>query len=244
LISKIRFGDFWVNDFTIDRLNSLIKDTVSENKKLTIAHHNIHSLFLSFKTQELKKFYDNCDYIHIDGMPLVLICKLFGRSINRHNRITYMDWIIPLLHICDRNEWRIFYLGSKPDVAAIAIKTLKVQFHSIEFEYHSGYFDMLGEENQEIVKEINSFSPEILFVGMGMPRQELWIQQNFTNLDTKVLLPCGACFDYIAGAIKTPPRWTGRVGLEWLYRLIHEPKRLFRRYLVEPFIVFFYLLKG
>ena len=76
-------------------------------------------------------------------------------------------------------------------------------------------------------------------VGMGMPLQEHWIAENYDKLGNAVILPCGAAIDYFAGAIPTPPRWAGRLGLEWLYRLLAEPTRLWKRYLIEPWFLLF-----
>jgi N-acetylglucosaminyldiphosphoundecaprenol N-acetyl-beta-D-mannosaminyltransferase len=85
--------------------------------------------------------------------------------------------------------------------------------------------------------QINAYAPHVLFVGMGMPRQEIWILDNQTSLNANAILPAGALMDYMAGEIPTPPRWLASLYLEWLYRLISEPARLWRRYLVEPWFV-------
>jgi N-acetylglucosaminyldiphosphoundecaprenol N-acetyl-beta-D-mannosaminyltransferase len=100
-----------------------------------------------------------------------------------------------------------------------------------------GYFDPAGEANESVLEEIRRFAPEVVMIGMGMPRQEQWIADNINSLGSAVVLPCGAAIDYVAGEIPTPPRWAGRWGLEWLYRLLAEPGRLWKRYLVEPWFV-------
>ncbi len=98
-------------------------------------------------------------------------------------------------------------------------------------------------DDELVVEKINAFRPHVLMVGMGMPRQERWILHRFDELDANAILQSGACFDYVAGAIPTPPRWLGRFGLEWLYRLACEPVRLWRRYLVEPWLVGAWLVR-
>jgi N-acetylglucosaminyldiphosphoundecaprenol N-acetyl-beta-D-mannosaminyltransferase len=102
-----------------------------------------------------------------------------------------------------------------------------------------GYFDANPEsqENERVLNAIEAYKPHILMVGMGMPRQEYWIQQNLKRLCANVILPAGAAIDYVAGAVPTPPRWAGRLGLEWAFRLTAEPQRLWRRYLVEPWSI-------
>ena len=89
-----------------------------------------------------------------------------------------------------------------------------------------GYFDARygSSENEALLGRINAYRPDLLMVGMGMPRQEIWTQENFARLNADVILSSiGAAFDYIAGAVPTPPRWSGRMGLEWFFRLAHEP---------------------
>jgi len=134
-------------------------------------------------------------------------------------------------------SWRVFYLGSRPGIADEGARKLIETYSGIDLEYAHGHFDSAGEENQKILERIGSYSPHILFVGMGMPRQEHWILDNLEHLGTAVVLPCGAAIDYVAGEIRTPPRWAGRWGLEWLFRLIAEPGRLWRRYLIEPWLL-------
>jgi N-acetylglucosaminyldiphosphoundecaprenol N-acetyl-beta-D-mannosaminyltransferase len=101
---------------------------------------------------------------------------------------------------------------------------------------HHGFFDTTpgSMESVAVLEAIRAFRPHILLVCMGMPRQEYWIQDNWERIHANAVLPMGAALDYWAGVIPTPPRWMGRMGLEWLCRLLSEPRRLWRRYLVEP----------
>jgi N-acetylglucosaminyldiphosphoundecaprenol N-acetyl-beta-D-mannosaminyltransferase len=180
----------------------------------------------------------------IDGMPLIWIAKLYGRKISCDRRLTYVDFLPPLLDIAQRKRWRLYYLGSRPEVCARGFQVLSSQFPHIELQAAHGYFDVTtdGVENQRVLQEIDAFQPDILMVGMGMPRQEEWIATNRTSLRASVILPCGAAIDYLAGAIPTPPRWAGRIGLEWLFRLCAEPRRLAHRYLIEPWFLLSFLI--
>jgi N-acetylglucosaminyldiphosphoundecaprenol N-acetyl-beta-D-mannosaminyltransferase len=104
---------------------------------------------------------------------------------------------------------------------------------------HHGYFSIEqgAHDNLSVLKEIEEYAPNLLLIGMGMPRQEYWILENYDQLKANAILTAGACMDYVAGNVPTPPRWMGRTGLEWLYRLLNEPKRLWKRYLVEPWYI-------
>ena len=126
-------------------------------------------------------------------------------------------------------------------MAARAAERLKERYPQLVIQTRHGYFS--PEENDAVLEEIADFQPNVLMVGMGMPRQEHWVLDNLERIQANAILTAGACFDYIAGAIPTPPRWMGRMGLEWLYRLLTEPRRLWRRYLVEPWFLLPYFVK-
>ncbi|WP_026332603.1 WecB/TagA/CpsF family glycosyltransferase [Deinococcus apachensis] len=225
-----------VNTMRISDLHSVITKTVLNNSNTIIANHNLHSIALFHRDEELRRFYASVEYIHIDGMSLVKWGQLLGGSLREDHRVTYVDWIHPLMRFAAENGWRVYCVGGKPGVGEKAAEVLREEIPELQIWTHHGYFDTTTDsvENKQVVEEINTVAPHILLVGMGMPRQEKWIKANRAALKVHVVLPAGACMDYVAGAVPTPPRWMGRMGLEWLYRLYSEPKRLAGRYLVEP----------
>jgi len=182
----------------------------------------------------MQRFYQKAQIIHIDGMPLIYIGRLLDYKLQKFHRVTYVDWVRPLMKLAQDSGWRVFYLGSKPGVAQRAAKILKAEFPGLELVTQHGYFSMDGLENDTILNAIQLFQPHLLMVGMGMPRQEHWILENLAHIKANAIFTTGACFDYVAGEIPTPPRWMGRIGLEWSYRLLTQPSRLWRRYLIEP----------
>lgn len=222
-----------INPLTIEELNEIVNQAIRSNERWIIANHNLHSIFLYHHDKKMQAFYEKAYVIHIDGMPLILWARLLGNQLRINQRVTYLDWIFPLMELAWKNSWRVFYLGGKPGVAEKSALTLCRRFHGLQIKVHHGYFDRY-RQNTQILENINKYYPQILIVGMGMPIQEHWVLENSEHLNTNVILTAGACFDYIAGVIPTPPRWMGRLGLEWLYRLLSEPRRLARRYLVEP----------
>lgn len=236
-MKRFRLLGVQVNALTIAGLNRLIKTVISNDKKTVIANHNLHSIYLFHHDAGMRCFYDSAGYIHIDGMPLVYWARLLGIKLKAENRITYVDWITPLLREAAANNWRIFYLGGKTGTAEKAAQKINGEFPDLALRFHHGYFDQDGDANREVLSMINEFRPHILLVGMGMPRQEYWIMKNFDGIEASVILTAGACFDYLAGVIPTPPRWLGKTGLEWVYRLLHEPRRLWKRYLWEPWFI-------
>jgi N-acetylglucosaminyldiphosphoundecaprenol N-acetyl-beta-D-mannosaminyltransferase len=225
-----------VNLLSMVQLNSLIGEAVKSNCKWIIANHNLNSLYIFHHNPAMKDFYGKVDYVHIDGMALIFLGKLLNLPFKREHRVTYADWVWSLMAQAADDNWRILYLGSKPGVAERGAAILRNQYPGLKIATVHGYFTP-GSQNQAVIDQINSYQPNILMVGMGMPRQEEWILANVDQIKANIVLPSGACIDYIAQEIATPPRWMGQVGLEWLYRLATEPKRLWRRYLVEPWFI-------
>ena len=140
-----------------------------------------------------------------------------------------------LASIAAQQGWRIWYVGSRPGVAASGASLLRKEYPGLNIRTHHGYLDAV--ETKEVIAEINSYRPHILMVGMGMPRQEYWILDNRDQIDANVIFPVGALMDYRAGEIPTAPRWLASLYLEWAYRLFSEPRRLWSRYLIEPWYV-------
>ena len=225
-----------INLLNMERLNSLISEAISKDLKWVIGNHNLNSLYIFHHNHAMRDFYKIADYVHIDGMPLVWIGKLLKLPFKKEHRVTYADWIWVLIEQAAKDGWRILYLGGKPGVADRAAEILRDKYPGLEIVTESGYF-CIENENQQVIDNIKLYQPNILMVGMGMPRQEKWIFDNINDIEANIILPCGACFNYVANEIPTPPRWMGQVGLEWLYRLATDPKRLWKRYLVEPWFL-------
>ncbi len=164
-----------------------------------------------------------------------------GLPIFAHQKITYLDWLEPLMQRIVAEGWRLFYLGAKDGVAERGAEQLRQRFPGLAMRTHHGYFDHARDsaDNRQVLAEIRAYQPHILLVGMGMPIQERWITANADDLQANVIVSVGAGIDYTAGALPIPPRWLSGVGLEWAYRLCCEPRRLAFRYLVEPW----YLLR-
>lgn len=225
-----------IDALTMTDLTSLVRESIEKGTQIVISHHNAHSIYLFHHGSELPPFYANAEWIHIDGMSLVLAGRVLGLPLRREHRTTYLDWIGPLTRAAASEGWRLFHLGGEPGVAAAAAEALRGSTPGLQIDCHHGFFDPTpdGEENRQVLRKIEAYRPDVLLVGMGMPRQECWILDNRRSISAHVILPSGACMDYLAGAIPSPPRWLGRLGFEWLARLLAEPRRLGRRYLLEP----------
>jgi N-acetylglucosaminyldiphosphoundecaprenol N-acetyl-beta-D-mannosaminyltransferase len=228
-----------MNALTMSDLHGVIAQSIQSAQCSIIANHNFHSVYLYHQNCQMKAFYEKAHYIHIDGMALVFLGRLLGLPFRREHRVTYVDWVLPLMREAVKNGWRIFYLGSKPGIAEQGARILRERVPELQIAVAHGYFDTHpeSEENRAVLASVAAYQPHILMVGMGMPRQEQWILHNLDKIYANAILTAGACMDYVAGAVSTPPRWAGKLGLEWAFRLLVEPRRLWRRYLIEPWFL-------
>ncbi len=212
---------------------------IESKTKSLIFHQNLHGVYLQKQDAAYRALYWGCDFAYADGMPLVWLARLGGRRVDRSMRATWLDWESQFLDSCASNGWRIYYIGGTSDSLDGGIEKLKALHPGLEIDGHHGYFDHepTSVESVAVVAAANEFNPALVFVGMGMPLQERWATQQRERLTAPVVLAIGAGLDYASGAIHSPPRWAGRLGLEWIYRLAAEPRRLAYRYLVEPLLL-------
>lgn len=207
---------------------------VAERRGGIVANHNLHSLSLIRRDPSMRAFYDQADLIEADSTPMIAWGALLGLPIRRRHRATYLDWREDFWRVAREKGWRVFHLGGAPGVAERAAEAIRCRWPGVTLGVRHGVFEMTGPQNAAVVEELRAFRPDVLLVGMGMPRQERWLLNNLAALQPCVAFPIGGAFDYEAGAVPTPPRWTGRLGVEWLARFCAEPRRLFTRYFVEP----------
>jgi N-acetylglucosaminyldiphosphoundecaprenol N-acetyl-beta-D-mannosaminyltransferase len=236
--SEVPIGRHAFLGITVDAITSrqLIDASVaaveSGARNLVFGNHNLHSLHLFHKDAALRDFYSRCHLTHIDGMSLVLLGRLLGLPIERQHRTTYLDWIEVFLETAEAKAWKIYVLGGTQESAGTLPELLRERYPSLQIRSHHGF--ITPSDNHSVLQDIREFGPDILMVGMGMPRQEQWIVGALPSLNTSLIFNCGAAFEYLVGAKYRPPRWAGQMGVEWLFRMFSEPRRLAGRYLIEP----------
>jgi N-acetylglucosaminyldiphosphoundecaprenol N-acetyl-beta-D-mannosaminyltransferase len=210
---------------------------IAAGQPAIVANHNLQSLALCRKDPELSAFFERADLVEVDSIPLIAWARLLGHPARRFHRCTYLDWRDAFWSRAAEEGWRVFLLGGRQPVVARAAGRIAARHRGVALAARSGWFDATegSAENEAAIEAIKRFRPDVLLVGMGMPRQELWVQRNLDRLPPCAVFTVGGAFDYEAGAQVPCPRWIGRIGLEWLFRLVQNPPRLFRRYCVEPF---------
>jgi N-acetylglucosaminyldiphosphoundecaprenol N-acetyl-beta-D-mannosaminyltransferase len=193
-------------------------------------HHNLHSLYLLQHRGDVRRFYERCDDCYVDGTPVRLLLKGFGVPNNTAQRFSLMDHFMELLQYAQQQGWSVFYLGSRESVVDEGRALIARRFPQLRIQLQHGY----SPDSTELIRAINAWRPDVLLVGMGMPRQEQWLLEHLDQLDVAFATQAGATLDYYTGAQARPPLWVSRMGFAWAYRLAHDPARLWRRYLVEP----------
>ncbi len=242
LTSYLPFG-FKVTPLTLEQFLDAVSRLIGSDRKGVFASQNVHALYYNFKHEAFRRLHET-SHVLIDGTPIVWLARLAGAPIRLPHRVAWIDMFWPLMNRAESEGWRVFYLGGAPEILSSGIERVESACPRLSIAAQHGYFDIDpgSRENADVVDMIERFAPDILIVGMGMPRQETWILQNLERLNAKAVLTSGACIEVIAGALPTPPRWMGRVGLEWVYRLLSTPRRCAHRYLVEPWVVLWLLL--
>lgn len=229
------FWGTWVNPFTMDTFLSTVGDAVRQKERTLIVNHNVNSLAWFRRSRLFRALYAEGDYCFIDGAPVGLIARLNGWPVTRSNRIAVLDWFWPLGRLAAREGWTVAHLGADDKTIDIARRRIAAREPRLDLRLRDGYFDPDDQsQNAEILEWIRLADPDVLLIGMGMPRQERWVLRNLDDLPSCVIITVGGALGYVGGSRPTPPRWLGPLGVEWVFRLFTEPSRLWRRYLLEP----------
>jgi exopolysaccharide biosynthesis WecB/TagA/CpsF family protein len=193
---------------------------------------------------EFKKIYQDADLVLADGMPLVWAAKFLGTPLCE--KVSGSDLFIKLCGIAARRKFRLFFLGGNPGDAVKAKEILVRQNPGLVVEgvYCPPFgFETDEQERKKIVELIKAANPDILFVGLGAPKQEKWIYEHYQKIRVPVTMGIGISFSFAAGTIKRAPVWMQKAGLEWFWRLMMEPRRLWKRYLIDDMKFFRLVLK-
>lgn len=236
---------FFTHPGTMDDYLEQVRSDVDTGNISTIYYHNLHTVYVYLSSEEFRRSYQHKTVL-IDGMVLLFIYKLAGYKLSRDYRVTYVEFIFPLMELARDNGWRVFHVGQQSEYLEKALSAIRERVPGIEIRGRHGYFDQTvsSADTMSVISEINEYSADILLVGLGSPAQEYWVDANRDKLNAAVVLTCGSCMDYLAGKVKTAPRWMSRLGLEAVYRVYADPKRLAYRYIVEPILLIKILLQN
>lgn len=226
---------FGINLF-LDSMDNLIENIFKEidtnNKR---AYYAINPDCMLIAKSD-KKYYeilkDTKNQVYVDGKWIINTQKILSLP-KAKERIATTDLFPRILELAEESnrEVRVFLLGGKKGTADKVIFNMKQKFKMVKFTgcYH-GYFNK--NKSDEVIDIINESKTEILFVGFGCPIQEKWVDENIDKINANIIITCGGLFDYYSGNVKRAPKWMQEQGMEWLFRLLQEPKRLYKRYIL------------
>lgn len=241
-MDSIKIFGVKISNISFEEAVEEVKKYLKGDKLRTIYTPNPEIVMGAKDDENLRKLINSGDMVTADGIGLIYAGKIKKRPLKE--RVTGYDLSLKLLEIGNENSYSIYLLGGKEGIAKKAGENIKKDYPNINIAgYHHGYFkgSHNGYENHEeekhIVSEINTVNPDIIFVGLGFPNQEKWINANKDKIKGKVIIGNGGVMDILSGNLNPAPDIYRKIGLEWLYRLVKEPSRIKRQIVIPKFML-------
>lgn len=240
MVTRVRAFGIEMDPLSLDEASAVIHQWIDEPHGACryVVTPNVDHTVLLTESQELRAAYDEASLVLADGMPIVLACRWLGRPVPE--RVAGSDLVPAVFSAADpQRGLRVYLLGAAPGVAERAADQIHAQWPAVRVVgCHSPPlgFEKLDVQNAEIVERVNAAAADLLILGLGAPKQEVWIQQRHRQLRVAAAICAGATIDFLAGERSRAPVWMQRVGLEWLFRIGTEPNRLFWRYARDAWV--------
>ncbi len=239
---RVNLLDTWVDKLDLEGVGAQIDAFVQARKPHQVIAANVDFLRLGTQDPSFRVLMNSADLVLPDGMPLVWASRLLGDPLPERTSG------VEIIHECSRlaaeKGYSIFLLGALPGVAEEAARVLQAHHPGLRIAgtYSPPQGPLSPDEEERTIRIIQEMQPDILFVAFGAPRQDQWIRSNLQRLGVPVCMGVGGAFDMLAGRVRRAPLWMRNRGLEWLYRLVQEPGRLWKRYFVQDLPIFMRLM--
>ena len=223
-----------IHNVTLDGSLRWLKESLSGAGRHYVVTLNVDHVVRLQKDPEFRQAYRGASLVVADGMPILWASRLLGKPLKE--RVTGSDLVPGACRLAAGSGHAVYFLGGSKGVAEKAAENLRSVLPALRVagcDSPPFGFESDPLEDQRVVERINQAKPDILFLALGAPKQEKWVAGHIHRLEIKVAFCIGSALDYPAGAAKRAPRWMQRGGLEWLWRLFREPRRLVYRYLVD-----------
>lgn len=233
-----------VNNLTLAETAEAIGQFIEERRKAYVVEINVDVMIKIENDEELRRITEDADLVLVDGQPLVWVAKLYRRPVKE--KVSGSDLSIELCRMAAEKGYTVFILGGKEGIADQAKEKMEAQYPGLQVVGTCA--PPLGFEKDEaelakVRQAISAVSPDIVLCCLGCPKQEKWIDANWRDIDARVFLCAGATVDFLAGNVKRAPAWISRIGMEWFYRFLKEPRRLFKRYFIDDMQLFRLIFK-
>ncbi|HYV64667.1 MAG TPA: WecB/TagA/CpsF family glycosyltransferase [Myxococcales bacterium] len=227
---QVRVGRLWLDAVTFAEALDLIESLARSGRVASVFTPNVDHLVRAERSEDFRRAHEEASLSLADGQPVVWASRLLGTPLPE--KISGSDLLDPLLDRIARAKMRVFLLGGSPGVgekAAAALRQRGVEVAGLD----SRPVDLAAPPDDDLLGRLRDARPNVVLVAFGAPKQEIWIHRHRDRLPSAVYIGVGGSLDFLAGQIPRAPRWMSRAGLEWLFRLSREPRRLARRYLVD-----------
>ena len=229
---RLRIGRVWVDVLSFSEALRAIERLVDARCGGAVFTPNVDHLVKAEQNEDFRRAYDDVSLSLADGMPLIWASPLLGCALPE--RVAGSDLLMPLLELAAKRRWKVYLLGGAPGVAPVVAQMMTERMGINVVGWDDARIERDGSDpTGNSVARASAAGADLIFVALGPPKQELWIHRSLDAIRPAVALGVGASLDFLAGKYKRAPAWMGRWGLEWAYRLWQEPRRLWRRYLVE-----------
>jgi N-acetylglucosaminyldiphosphoundecaprenol N-acetyl-beta-D-mannosaminyltransferase len=226
---RISLFDIAIDNVTLERAVETIVERLDGETATQVSFVNADCVNVACRNPEYLEALQESDLVFADGVGVRMAGEVLGQPVC--DNVNGTDLFPLLAAALEHTDKRVYLLGGRPGVAEGVAQWLARHYPGVEVAgFHHGYFS--PKEEAEVIEEIRDSSAELVLVAFGAPRQELWVRRNLAKLGAKVVIGVGGLLDFYSGRIPRAPRWIRKLGMEWCYRLIQEPKRLWRRYLV------------
>lgn len=219
-----------IDNLTMEETLQRIEAFITTGKPHQHVVINVDKLVKAQKDPNLQQIINRCELINVDGMPVLWASRLLGKPLKE--RVAGIDLYEALMARAASRGWRIFLLGAKEEIVSRVKLIYETKYPELKIVgYRNGYWEPHEEEG--VAAQIGQSHPDILFVAISSPKKEEFLSRFQAKMSVPFSMGVGGTFDVAAGTIKRAPEWMQRCGLEWFYRFLQEPRRMFRRYFIE-----------
>lgn len=223
-----------VSTLDLEETIQLFQGWIKADLKKRVCVTPVNCILWAYEQERLRSLYNTSDMNLPDGVPLIWASKLLKNPIK--GRVTGLDLLPKFAEVGNKEKYKFFLLGAKQGVAGHLARHFSLLYPQLRIvgHYSPPFAETFSEEeNAKMISMINDAKPHVLWVSLTAPKQDYWINEHFDKLTVNIAIGVGGAFEVTAGLIKRAPRWMQKSGLEWLYRFVQEPRRLFTRYFME-----------
>jgi N-acetylglucosaminyldiphosphoundecaprenol N-acetyl-beta-D-mannosaminyltransferase len=232
--TRVRIGHVSIDALRFDEAVNAIDELVARGQGGMVFTPNVDHVVIAEEDVRFRSAYEAADLSLVDGVPVLWASRILGRPLPE--KVSGADLVRPLAARAAERQWRVYFLGARDGVGARARAILEREYPGLNVVGASAPnidLDSNIQDQADVLAPVQTARPHLLFLALGAPKQEVWAHRIRDLLRPTVILGVGASLDFIAGVVKRAPPWVSVTGFEWLYRLAHEPRRLWKRYLLR-----------